>query len=82
MTERDIIHQNGDFWVAKSRISYTVFRTKLCVSTSDSAYSPDADGLSLALARCNYLAKRYVTETVNDRYERQRKSDMEGQNLG
>lgn len=60
MRESDIIHQNGRFWVARERgkrNAYVVYRDGATHATSDSAYTPDASGLSVAIARCNYLAK-------------------------
>ncbi len=58
MKEADIMHENGDYWVARERGSYTVYRIGVTHSTSDSAYARTADGLSIAKARCNYLASR------------------------
>lgn len=59
--EQDIMHENGNFWVLDQKgkqPAYVVFRAGITHSTSDSAYNRDANGLSLAIARCNYLAKR------------------------
>lgn len=61
MTEADIMHENGDFWVARTRNAYVVYRNGVTHSVSDSAYNKDADGLAIAVARCNYLAKRRTT---------------------
>lgn len=58
VTEADIMHENGDFWVGRQRGAYVVYRVGVTHSTSDSAYARDADGLSLAVARCDYLATR------------------------
>lgn len=58
MREQDIIHENGDYWVLKDKTAYVVFQTGITHSTSDSAYPLTADGLSIAIARCNYLAMR------------------------
>ena len=58
MKEKDIIHENGDYWVLRERDAYYVMQTGVTHSTSDSAYSPDDDGKSIAIARCNYLARR------------------------
>ena len=55
--ESDIKHENGAHWVLDDRASYTVYRTGLTHSTSDSAYPRTPDGLSIAIARCDYLAK-------------------------
>ena len=57
-TEKDIKHENGDFWVLDTKDSYTVMINGVTHSTSDSSYERNEDGLSIAMARCNYLAKR------------------------
>lgn len=54
--ETDIVHQTGDFWVYRGRSSYIVFRNGITAATSDSVYVRDPDGLSIAIARCDYLA--------------------------
>ncbi len=57
--EKDIAYeaQNGKAWVLcdTKHKRYTVFRIGITHSTSDSAYTLDADGLSIAIARANYL---------------------------
>ena len=53
MHERDIDHENGNYWVARQREAYTVFATGPTHSVSDSSYLD----LSVAIARCDYLAK-------------------------
>lgn len=60
MTEADIAHEVGDFWVARDRRhrQYVVYRTGITHSIADSAYALTEDGLSIAKARCDYLAKR------------------------
>lgn len=58
MKESDIVHEIGDYWVARQRGGYTVFRSGSLTSVSDSTYARDDDGHSLAVARANYLAKR------------------------
>lgn len=57
--EKDIVHENRKAWVLedKKRDCYTVFRIGLVGSESDSSYSHDADGLSIAKARCDFFAK-------------------------
>ena len=62
--ERTIAHENGDFWVCAGSSQYTVYRCGITHSKADSSYTKDADGLSLAIARCNYLAKR--SKSCND----------------
>ena len=60
MRESDIKHQDGHFWVSHKRGVFTVWRpgkggpTMEGLSVSDSSY----DDLSLAIYRCDYLAKR------------------------
>jgi hypothetical protein len=56
--EADIKHEAGDYWVLDTGDSYAVMKIGATHSTSESAYAHDADGLSLAIARCDYLAKR------------------------
>ena len=57
---KDIIHENGKYWVARDKRQklYIVFKITITHSVSDSAYSLDENGLSIAIARCNYLADR------------------------
>lgn len=57
ITERDIKHENGDYWVLDTRKAYEVLRNGPTHATVDSAYRRDPDGLSIAVARCDYLAK-------------------------
>lgn len=56
--ESDIVHETPVCWVRRDRNSYTVFRIGVTHSTSDSSYKKNADGLSIAISRCNYLTKR------------------------
>jgi hypothetical protein len=60
--EVDIQHENGPFWVCRDTgaKAYIVFRPSKPggYSESDSAYAMTPDGLSIAKARCDYLAKR------------------------
>ncbi len=58
MTEKDIMHEAGSYWVGRERTCYTVFKTGATHSVSDSAYAKTPDGLSIAMARCDYLARR------------------------
>ncbi|OCJ65279.1 hypothetical protein A6U96_23365 [Agrobacterium tumefaciens] len=58
MTEADIMHEAGNYWVGRERDSYTVYKVGATHSVSDSAYAKTPNGLSIAIARCNYLAKR------------------------
>jgi hypothetical protein len=60
--EGDILHQNGGHYVHRDRLSrcITVYRPSASGThaLSDCSFTDDADGLSLAKARCDYLAKR------------------------
>ena len=56
--ESAIVYETQVCWVRSDRKAYTVFRTGVVASTSDSAYKTTADGLSIAKARCDYLTKR------------------------
>ncbi|MDH0613319.1 MULTISPECIES: hypothetical protein [unclassified Agrobacterium] len=58
MTEADIMHEAGNYWVGRERDSYTVYKIGATHSVSDSAYAKTPNGLSIAIARCDYLAKR------------------------
>ncbi len=67
MRESDIMHENGLIWVGKEKDSYTVFVAGITCSIGDSSYSLDSDGLSIAIARCDYLAKGHKTRIDIDR---------------
>lgn len=62
LTEEDIVHENGNFWVAREADNkppaYIVYKAGPTHSTPDGGYPLNADGLSIAIARCDYLAKR------------------------
>lgn len=56
--ESQIMHENGRYWVLDTLKSYAVMAMGVTHSTTDSEYKRSPDGLSIALARCNYLAKK------------------------
>ena len=60
--ESDIAYENGRVWVLtdKKNSQYTVFVANSAThcSKGDSAYTLDDDGLSIAKARCDYLARK------------------------
>ena len=56
--ERDIKHESGRYWVLDTGKAYAVMVQGVTHSASDSAYERTADGLSIAVARCNYLAAK------------------------
>ena len=64
MRERDIMHEAGPFWVGRGPNGFTVYRSGATHSVPDSTYALTLDGLSIAMARCDYLAARYVAQTT------------------
>jgi hypothetical protein len=56
MREKDIIYENDGFWIGLDKNIYVVYRPSpsFTHSISDSGY----EELSLAKARCDYLARR------------------------
>jgi hypothetical protein len=58
MNESDIKHEAGRFWVLDHKTGYSVMMAGLTHSTADSTFKRTADGLSLAIARANYLNQR------------------------
>ena len=59
-SEKDIVYENGDYWVFDDRKAkhYVVFKNVGTHSVSDSAYERNDDEKSIAVARCDYLASR------------------------
>ena len=51
-----IIHENRDIWVASDKHGYHVMVNGVTHAKSDCSFMLDSDGLSLAKARCDYLA--------------------------
>ncbi|QMV32344.1 hypothetical protein T2_00027 [Ralstonia phage Elie] len=58
MRESNIKHEAGRFWVCDDGEKYLVMAAGITHSVSESAYTRDADGLSTAIARTDWLAKR------------------------
>lgn len=58
MKIESIKYEKGNYWVGKINNTYQVFKNVLTHSVADSTYEKTADGLSIAIARCNYLAKK------------------------
>lgn len=58
MREDDIMYENGEYWVARDRNCYTVMKNGNVSAVSDSGYAKTPDGLSIAIARVDYLARR------------------------
>lgn len=67
MSESEIVYDNGNFWVHadKKQSAYVVYRSGITHSVSDSAYAMNADGLSIAKARADYLANRHASLNKN-----------------
>jgi hypothetical protein len=59
LRESDIMHECGPFWVARETYGYVVYVAGITHSAHESAYALDADGLSIAIARCDYMGKRH-----------------------
>jgi hypothetical protein len=53
-----IVHENGNFWVSGADGQYTVYRAGITHSKADSSYAKTVDGMSIAVTRCNYLARK------------------------
>lgn len=60
--ESNIIHEAGAFWVCDADGQFTVYMDGLTHAKSDSSYPGTDDGKSLAIARCDYLNRRYPSE--------------------
>ena len=59
LTEKDILHERGPYWVANEGNAYTVVKNLLGGrAESDSSYPHTEDGLSIAKARVDYLARK------------------------
>ena len=62
MREQDIMHETpcGNYWVGRDtrQGAYIVYKVGATHSTSDSGYDLTPDGLSIAIYRADYLAKR------------------------
>lgn len=52
--ESDIKHENGAFWVCREKAAFTVYKIGATHSTSVCSFAD----LSLAVAYCDYLAKK------------------------
>lgn len=64
--ESDIVYEEGLFWVLldHKHKCYTVYRQGVCASEADSSYEYNDSGLSIALARAKYLARKRQKENV------------------
>lgn len=56
--ESDIMHETGSYFVLRVREAYTVYKNGHVHATADSSYPLTNDGLSIAKARADYLARR------------------------
>lgn len=63
MQVRDILYAAGDYWIGRMPTQYTVYKNGATHATADSSYAKTDDGLSIAKARCNYLAKKTLDTT-------------------
>ena len=57
--DANIVHDTGKYWVYRDRKNhaYTVYIATLTHSIPESSYRLDNDGLSVAIARADYLAR-------------------------
>ena len=60
--ESDIKHECGKYWILDTKKGYAVMVSGITHSESDSVYARTDDGLSIAIARCNYLANRTIQQ--------------------
>ena len=64
MNEADIKHENGAYWVLRDKKSslYLVMKSELThsVGVDGVGYPMNEDGLSIAIARCDYLASKQL----------------------
>lgn len=67
MNERDVIHEAGPFWVGRTSApaSFTVYEVRGVASYPDSSYPANDTGKSIAIARCEYLARRKAERKSN-----------------
>lgn len=57
MRENDIKHEAGKYWVLDHKTGFSVMQSGITHSTAESTYAHTDDGLSIAIARANYLHK-------------------------
>mgnify|MGYP000610327203 CR=1 FL=1 len=58
MREKNIVFESGRYFVYQAGSSYDVMRNVATHSEVESMYALSPDGLSLAVARCEYLSGR------------------------
>ena len=61
MKVKDIVFESGNFWIARQATCYTVFKSEITHSVSDCSYPKDVNGLSLAIAYCQYRSKQRMS---------------------
>lgn len=66
MRESDIVYERGEYWVGRRRTHYSVFKNGVTSAVEQGRYRPDADGLSIATAQVNYLARRAAERAAFD----------------
>ena len=55
---KDILHENGSFFVLGQKTGYRVFKNGITHAEDDGVeYAPTTDGLSIAKAYCDYRAR-------------------------
>lgn len=68
--ESDIVHERGAYHVLRTRRAWVVLRHAGTHAVSVQDFAPDADGRSLAIAYCNYLAGARGKLTLDGARER------------
>ncbi len=66
MTEDDIVHENGNYWVCKtkknwfgySENTYSVYKNGLTYAEPVVSFEQNEDGKSLAIKYCDYRAEK------------------------
>jgi len=65
------MHENGRYWVCQTKTAYSVMVNGSTYSITDSSYDKTPDGLAIAKARCDYLAR---TGDADKRFDALRRS--------
>ncbi len=89
MTEDDIIHEAGDYWVCKttknwfgrSEPTYSVYKNGITHASPVASFEQSEEGLSLSTAYCDYKAGKGITHmakmTVRELIEELKKLDQD-----
>lgn len=64
-----VLHENGKYWVRDELYGYVVYENGITHAVSVQAFPLNEDGLSLAMAYCDYIADKN-SKKVRKVYER------------